>query len=88
LIGQSYGKKDADDLRFYFRSGLVINLLASLAVYAFLLVYGKYVYSLFNSDPELLKTIAAELPKFGWGVLPIALNLMAGSYLYSTKRTA
>jgi Na+-driven multidrug efflux pump len=88
LIGQSYGKKDAGELRFYFRSGLAINLLSSLAVYAILLVWGKYVYLLFNSDPELLRTTAAALPKFGWGFLFIALNLMVGAYLYSTKRSA
>ncbi|MDR2202447.1 MAG: MATE family efflux transporter [Clostridiales bacterium] len=88
LIGQSYGKKDADDMRFYFRSGLLINLSAGLAVYAFLLAAGQYVYPLFNSDPELLKTAVAALPKFGWSFLFVALNLMIGSYLYSTKRTA
>ncbi|MDR2044414.1 MAG: polysaccharide biosynthesis C-terminal domain-containing protein [Clostridium sp.] len=88
LIGQSYGKKSAGDLRFYFRSGVAINLLASLTIYVFLLVCGEYVYPLFNSNPYLLKTVAAALPKFGWAFLPVALNLMIGSYLYSTKRTA
>jgi Na+-driven multidrug efflux pump len=42
---------------------------------------------LFNSDPALIKAAAEALPKFGWGFLLIALNLMIGSYLYSTKRT-
>ncbi|MDR1467654.1 MAG: MATE family efflux transporter [Spirochaetaceae bacterium] len=88
LIGQSYGKKDADELRFYFRSGMAVNLLASLAVYVFLLVCGRYVYALFNSDLALLETIEVALPKFGWAFLLIALNLMIGAYLYSTKRTA
>jgi Na+-driven multidrug efflux pump len=88
LIGQSYGRKDADELRFYFRSGMAVNLLASLVIYVFLLVCGRYVYILFNSSPALLETIEAALPQFGWAFILVSLNLMIGSYLYSTKRTA
>ncbi|MDR1642982.1 MAG: polysaccharide biosynthesis C-terminal domain-containing protein [Clostridiales bacterium] len=87
LIGQSYGKKDPKDLRFYFKSGMFVSFLASLAVYCFLLAFGDKVSALFNSDPLLVSSIAAELPKFGAGFMLISLNLMAGSYFYSTKRT-
>jgi putative MATE family efflux protein len=88
LIGQSYGRKDAEELSYYFRSGMAINLFAGLAVYASLLVFGKSVYALFSSDPTLIRTVAGALPKFGWGFLPMALNLTTVTYLYSTKRTA
>jgi Na+-driven multidrug efflux pump len=87
LIGQSYGRKDTKDLKYYFHSGLVINVSASFAVYALLILFGKPVVSLFNTDPDLIKAAAGALPKFGWGFLLIALNLMTSSYLYSTKRT-
>ncbi|MDR1135332.1 MAG: MATE family efflux transporter [Clostridiales Family XIII bacterium] len=88
LIGQNYGRKDANEMKFYFRSGIIINFFASGAVYSLLLIFGVRIYSLFGSEPVLINTVADALPKFGWGFMLIASNLMIGSYLYSTKRTA
>jgi Na+-driven multidrug efflux pump len=87
LIGQSYGRKDARELKYYFHSGLIINFFASFAIYALLVIFAMPATSLFNSDPDLIKNVTGALPKFGWGFLFIAINLMISSYLYSTKRT-
>jgi Na+-driven multidrug efflux pump len=48
---------------------------------------GEGLISLFSSEPELIKNAVEVIPKFGWGFLLASLNLMVGTYLYSTKRT-
>jgi putative MATE family efflux protein len=87
LFGQSYGRRNESDLRYYFRAGLIINLISSCVIYAVFVIFGKYICSLFNSDTLLIQTAAAALPEFGWAFLLVALNLITSSYFYSTKRT-
>lgn len=88
LIGQSYGQKDGASLRWYFRAGLLINLISSAIIYGFLLLFSVPICTLFNPTPELVQTATLALPKFGWAFIIISQNLMISAYLYSTKRTA
>ncbi len=88
LFGQSYGRKNESDLKYYLRAGITINFVSSCLIYAVFVIFGEHICGLFNSDPLLIQTAAAALPKFGWAFLLIASNLIIGSYFYSTKRTA
>ena len=88
LIGNSYGAKNERNLKYYFRSGILMNTIGSLLIYIVTSVFGLYICGIFNSDPVLGRTAAEALPKFGWSFLFIALNLTVSAYLYSTKRTA
>lgn len=87
LIGQSYGEKNTENLKYYFRSGLVITFLSSLGVYAILSVFGEPICRLFSADPALISIVSKSIPKFGLAFLMMSLNLLISSYLYSTKRT-
>ncbi len=88
LFGQSYGAKETDNLKYYFRAGLRLNFIASIVIYMLSSFFGRYICALFNPDTVLADIAAEALPKFAWCFLFIALNLMISSYLYSTKRTA
>lgn len=87
LWGNSYGRKDEKEINYFFRCGLLINALLSIFIFAGLFVFDEAVIRIFNQDAELIKTAAKALPVFSLSFIPMALNLIYTSLLYSTKRT-
>ncbi len=87
LIGQSYGRKNEKDLKFYFHSGMLISFLSAAIVFLLLVTFKGKIIPLFNSDNLLLQITLEALPKFSWAYIVLSLNLMISTYLYSTKRT-
>lgn len=87
LFGEAYGEKADEDLKFYFYMSVLIDLIGSIVVYVLLLFVGKPICNLFDTGKETSEFIIAVLPKYAWGFVPMALNTIISSYLYSTKRT-
>lgn len=87
LWGQSYGRKDTKGMHWYFRSGITINLVLSIFIYAGLCIFAIPVIRIFNQEPELVKNAASALPLFAVSFIPMAFNLIFTAYLFSTKRT-
>lgn len=87
LIGNCYGAKNTKDLKFYFRSGLVINFVGSALINVFLLAFGRHICVLFGADAVTLDYTVQTMPIYALGFLIMAFNTMISSYLYSTKRT-
>ena len=87
LWGQCYGGKDDEGMAWYFRSGLMINIVLSVLIYGGLCFFDTPVIRIFNKEPELVETAAAALPLFTLSFIPMALNLIYTAYFFSTKRT-
>ena len=87
LWGQAFGKNDKERLRSDFRAGMKINLLASVVIYAILVVFRTPVVRLFNSEAELVEMASGALPVFALSFLFMAVNLIFTAYFYSTKQT-
>ena len=87
LWGNSYGKKDTGEINWLFRCGIIINLVLSALICSVLFFFDKPVICIFNSDTELVQTASEALPLFSLSFIPMALNLIYTSFLYSTKRT-
>lgn len=87
LFGRCYGAKNETDLKYYFRAGLVINLVGSVIIYVVLLFAGEPVCVLFGADPATLDFTVQSMPKYAWGFSVMALNTIISAYLYSTKRS-
>lgn len=87
LWGQCYGKKDTEGMNWYFRSGMGINTILSIAIYAILFFFDVQVIRIFNKDPELVQTATATLPLFALSFVPMAYNLIYTAFLFSSKRT-
>lgn len=87
LFGEAYGEKADGDLKFYFRVSVIIDMMGSVLVYILLLFVGKPICNLFDTGKETSDFIIMVLPKYAWGFVPMALNTIISSYLYSTKRT-
>lgn len=88
LWGQCYGRKDTEEMNWYFRSGIIINMVISILIDAGLYFFDVPVIRIFNQETELIQNAAAALPMFAVSFIPMALNLILTAYLFSTKRTA
>lgn len=87
LWGQCYGRKDGEEMAWYFRSGLAINVVLSALIYGLLFFLDEAVIHIFNKEAELVRTASAALPVFALSFIPMALNLIYTAYFFSTKRT-
>ena len=87
LWGQCYGRKDSEEMAWYFRSGLIINIVLSVLIYGALFSFDVPVIRIFNREPELIQEASAALPLFALSFIPMALNLIYTAYFFSTKRT-
>lgn len=87
LFGQSYGEQNGKDLKYYFRTGLVLSFIGSLLVYLVTFFVGESICNLFGADAVAMEMAVAFMPKYGWVFLFAALNTVIAAYLYSTQRT-
>ena len=87
LWGNCYGEQDTDGMNEYFRWGIRINAILSVAIYGLLRFFAESVIRIFNQDPELVQNASTALPLFSLSFIPMALNLIYTAFLYSTKRT-
>ena len=87
LWGLCYGKQDTEKMSWYFRSGLIINIVLSILIYGGLCFFDVPVIRIFNKEPELVQMASAVLPLFALSFIPMALNLVFTAYFFSTKRT-
>ena len=87
LWGRCYGKQDTEEIGWYFRRGIIINIILSVVIYGFLFVFDTPVIRIFNRDAELVRTASAALPLFALSFIPMAINLIYTAFLFSTKRT-
>lgn len=87
LWGQAFGRKDKKELKGYLRTGLKINLISSIVIYVFLIVFRVQTVMLFNKDTELIEMASRALPVFSLSFVFMAVNLIFTAYFYSTKQT-
>lgn len=87
LFGQSYGAKDEQGLKTYFRAGMSINLIGSVLINILLLFVGGHVCALFGADADTLAFTVKTMPMYACGFIVMAPNVMISAYLYSTKRS-
>lgn len=87
LWGRCYGREDAGGMTWYFRRGLVINIVLSALICGGLCLFDEPAVRVFNQEPELVEAAAAALPRFALSFIPMALNLIYTAYFFSTKRT-
>lgn len=87
LWGQTFGRNDRKELEGYFRTGIKINIIASVVIYVVLCVFRTPVVRLFNSDTALVEMASGALPLFASSFLFMSVNLIFMAYFYSTKQT-
>lgn len=88
LFGQSYGAKNEPDLKFYFRTGILINFIGSIVVTSLILFLSRPICTLFGTDPATLEYTLRVMPMYSWGFIVMSFTAMISAYLYSTERSA
>lgn len=87
LISRSFGEKDEPKERFFFHKGLKVNFILALNVNVMMLVFGKEIISMFNSDTELISIAYSCIKIYGISFLFASVNIVWITYLLATKQT-
>lgn len=54
LLSRSFGEGDKENEKFFFHKGLRLNIALAAVIYGVMLVFGKGIISIFNSDTQLI----------------------------------
>lgn len=87
LIGQSYGAGAHEDVRWYFKTGLFVNVALSLAVNLVMVAFGKVIIGLFNNQPTLVAIAYDGMLLYGLSFLFAAVNIVYTTYYLAVKQT-
>lgn len=87
LWGHCYGKRNSEEMNWYFRCGIIINSILSVLIYGALFFFDQPVIRIFSRDAALVQTASAVLPLFSLSFIPMGANLIDTAFLFSTKRT-
>lgn len=87
LFGQSYGSRRRDDLSYFLKCGIIINLTGSILINLILPFVSKDVCALFGADETTMNNAVKFMPYFSWGFIVESMNSILSAYLYSTKRS-
>ena len=87
LFGQTYGAKEEKDLKWYFRSGMLISVVGSIIIVGACILFGRPICTLFGADAGTLEYTLRYLPQYAWAFIVVAMNTMISAYLYSTERS-
>lgn len=87
LWGNCFGRRDEEQMNWYFKSGIMINIVLSVLIFAALYIFDVPIIRIFNKETELIQTAAKALPLFSLSFIPMAVNLIFTAFFYSTQRT-
>ena len=81
LFGQSYGAKEQDNLKFYFRTGILINFVGSVVITALIILFSRPICVLFGADPTTLEytPVLLGVHHHGFGIYEIIVLIFAFS---------
>lgn len=88
LFGRAYGAGKKDDLRFYFKSGMLISLVGSTICTGLSILLASPIATLFGASGEVLTMTVQCMPLYSWAFIIAGLNTIISAYLYSTEKTA
>ncbi len=87
LFGQCYGKSNETELKFYKRAGIIISAVGSIIVTVIIIVLKNPICVLYGTDAATMPMTLSAFPKYSWGFIMQAFNVIISAYLYSTTRT-
>lgn len=87
LLSYSHGENNLINEQYFFRKGLKLNLLLSIAVYLVMLIGGKYIIALFSQDLLLIDTAHQCISIYGISFIFCAYNISYTTYYLSIKQT-
>lgn len=87
LLSYSRGEKNVQNERYFFRKGMILNVLLAGIVYVAMLLFGKSIISLFNKDTVLIENAYQCICIYGISFLFSAVNILYTTYYLAIKQT-
>lgn len=87
LFGRSYGAKDEKNLRWYFRTGILVSVTGSAVIVFLVLAFDRPLCALFGANEETMEYTVRYLPQYTWAFIVAGANTLISTYLYSTMRS-
>lgn len=87
LIGTSFGRRETHKVNYYFRAGLLINLILSTLLYSIYVLVGPYALKLFITDNTLIPLAYTALKWYGLAYIPAAINIIYITYFLSIRKS-
>ena len=87
LLSRSFGEGNVAAEKFFFRKGLGLNVILAAGVYLIMMLFGKTIISIFNSDPELISLAYECFQIYGLNFIFAAANIVFIVYYLATKQT-
>ena len=87
LLGKSYGEKNASKIKWYFKAGIIFNIICGAAMFLLFVILRKQVCLLFGASGEILKYASDNMWKICLGIPFDGITCMVSVYLYATEKT-
>lgn len=87
LISRSRGEGNLEMEQYFLKKGLSLSILLSVIVYGIMLLFGKNIISIFNTDPELIQLAYACITVYGICFIFAAVNMVYTTYYLAIKMT-
>lgn len=87
LIGTSYGRRENHKVAYFFRAGLLINLILAATLYGIYVLVGPFALRLFITDYTLIPTAYTALKWYGLAYIPAAINIIYITYFLSIRKS-
>lgn len=88
LLSLSRGQGEPERERKFMRQGLIMNIILALTVYLVMVVWGKPIIRVFNSDAEMIRLAYDSMLVYGISFPFAAINIVYTTYFLSVKQTA
>ena len=87
LLGRSYGAKEEDDLKYYYRKGIEISVIGAAVISVGIIFSWRWICGLFGIDESTYEVSRRAVIRYEWGFIMQAVTVIISSYLYSTTKT-
>lgn len=87
LISRSRGEGNKEAEKFFLKKGLRLNVILAVIVYLVMVVFGKNIISIFNTDPKLIEIAYNCIIVYGINFIFASVNIVYTTYYLATGMT-
>lgn len=87
LIGTNFGRREQHKVHYFFRAGLLINLVLSAVLYSIYVLIGPFALKLFITDHSMIPLAYTALKWYGLAYIPAAINIIYITYFLSIRKS-
>lgn len=87
LIGTNFGRREQHKVHYFFRAGLLINLVLSAVLYSIYVLIEPFALKLFITDHSMIPLAYTALKWYGLAYIPAAINIIYITYFLSIRKS-